>query len=304
MSAVRLARAATGRDLVVKFAGAYHGHADAFLAEAGSGVATLAIPGSAGVPAALAASTIVLPFNDPSAATLAFATHAGRIAAVVVEPAIANVGVIPPTPGFLEHLRDLTRADGALLVFDEVITGFRLGPAGAQGRFRVRPDLTTLGKVIGGGLPIGAYGGSAPLMDLVAPVGPVYQAGTLSGHPLAMAAGLATLRQLSRERYAALEAWAAELAGRLEASIRAVGRDASIARVGPLLTLFFRPTAPVDGAEALESDRDAYARFFGAMLDAGVLLPPSQFEAWFPGFAHGERELDAVAAAADRALRA
>jgi glutamate-1-semialdehyde 2,1-aminomutase len=304
MSAVRLARAATGRDLVVKFAGAYHGHSDGLLADAGSGVATLAIPGSAGVPAAVAATAIVLPFNDPSAATLAFAEHAGRIAAVVVEPVVANAGVVAPRSGFLEHLRDLTRDDGALLVFDEVITGFRMGVGGAQGRFRVRPDLTTLGKVIGGGMPIGAYGGRADLMSLVAPDGPVYQAGTLSGHPLAMAAGLATLRRLTEERYVVLEDWAAELAERLADAARAAGREVAISRVGPLLTVFFRPTMPLDAADALASDRDAYARFFGAMLDAGVLLPPSQFEAWFPGFAHGPGELDAVVAAAARAFLA
>jgi glutamate-1-semialdehyde 2,1-aminomutase len=304
MSALRLARAATGRDLVVKFGGAYHGHSDALLADAGSGVATLGIPGSAGVPRAVAATTIVLPFNDASAATLALADHAGRIAAVIVEPVVANSGVIPPAPGFLEHLRDLTRADGALLVFDEVITGFRLGLGGAQGRFRVRPDLTTLGKVIGGGMPVGAYGGRAELMDLVAPAGPVYQAGTLSGHPLAMVAGLATLRELSAERYAALEDRATWLAEELAADARSAGRDATVVRAGPLLTLFFRPKPPVDGADALTADRDAYARFFGAMLDAGVLLPPSQFEAWFPGFAHGDREIELILEAASRALRA
>src|SRR3954454_6164499 len=304
MSAIRVARAATGRDLVIKFAGAYHGHSDALLAEAGSGVATLAIPGSAGVPAAVTASTIVLPFNDPAAATLAFATHAGRIAAVIVEPVIANAGVIAPLPGFLEHLRDLSRDDGALLIFDEVITGFRLGRGGAQGRFRVRPDLTTLGKVIGGGMPIGAYGGRADLLALVAPVGPVYQAGTLSGHPVAMAAGLATLRELSDERWILLEAWAEALEERLLDEAQRAGRDVSVGRAGPLLTVFFRSAAPVDAAEAFEADRDEYARFFGSMLDDGILLPPSQFEAWFPGFAHGQAELDAVAEAAARAFRA
>ncbi len=304
MSAIRVARAATGRDLVVKFAGAYHGHSDGLLADAGSGIATLGIPGSAGVPGAVAAGTITLPFNDPSAATLAFAGHAGRIAAVIVEPVVANSGVIPPAAGFLERLRDLTRDDGALLVFDEVITGFRLGRGGAQARFRVRPDLTTLGKIIGGGMPIGAYGGRAELMDLVAPAGPVYQAGTLSGHPLAMGAGLATLRELTDERYASLELWAERLADRLGDGAARAGRAVSIGRVGPLLTVFFRPNAPIDGADALASDRDAYAAFFGAMLDAGVLLPPSQFEAWFPGFAHGEDELDAVSEAAERAFRA
>ena len=184
MSALRVARAATGRDLVVKFSGAYHGHSDGLLVEAGSGLATQAIAGSAGVPDAVAATAIVLPFNDQRAMTAAFAAHAGEIAAVIVEPVVANAGVIPPAPGYLEHLRAVTSADGALLVFDEVITGFRLGSGGAQARFGVRPDLTTLGKIIGGGMPIGAYGGRADLMDLVAPAGPVYQAGTLSGHPL------------------------------------------------------------------------------------------------------------------------
>jgi glutamate-1-semialdehyde 2,1-aminomutase len=273
------------------------------LAEAGSGVATLGIPGSAGVPAAVAATTIVLPFNDPSAATLAFAEHGHRIAAVVVEPVVANAGVIAPVPGFLEDLRDLTRDAGSLLVFDEVITGFRLGRGGAQARYRIRPDLTTLGKIIGGGLPIGAYGGRRDLMDLVAPAGPVYQAGTLSGHPLAMAAGAATLRELTEDRYDALDGRVAGLAQRLETAASEAGRSVVVSRVGALLTLFFRPTLPVDGADALACDRDAYAAFFGAMLDQGVLLPPSQLEAWFPGLAHGEAELDAVGEAAARALR-
>jgi len=303
MSALRVARAATGRDLVVKFAGAYHGHSDALLVEAGSGVATLAISGSAGIPAAMAATTIVLPFNDPNAVTLAFASHPGRIAAVVVEPVVANSGVIPPAAGFLEHLRETTRADGALLVFDEVITGFRLGPGGAQARFGIPPDLTTLGKVIGGGMPIGAYGGRADLMDLVAPAGPVYQAGTLSGHPLAMAAGLATMVELRPERYLELEGRVTALAAGLAAAATEAGAAASVVRVGPLLTVFFRPEPPFDGAEALEADRDAYARFFGAMLEGGVLLPPSQFEAWFPSMAHGSAEIATTIAAAQQAFR-
>ena len=313
MSAVRLARAATGRELIVKFAGAYHGHSDGLLVEAGSGLATLAIPGSAGVPAAVAERTIVLPFNDPTAVTLAFAEHAGRIAAVVVEPVVANVGVIAPAAGFLEHLRETTRHDGALLVFDEVITGFRLGPGGAQARFGVRPDLTTLGKVIGGGLPIGAYGGRAELMALVAPEGPMYQAGTLSGHPLAMAAGLATLRELLPERYAALESRVDRLAAGLAEAADAAGRRVAIGRSGPLLTVFFVPDgrvfdgedgAPLDAAEALSCDRAAFAGFFGAMLDRGILLPPSPFEAWFPGFAHGDADIDAILAAAADAFAA
>jgi glutamate-1-semialdehyde 2,1-aminomutase len=313
MSAVRLARAATGRDLVVKFAGAYHGHSDGLLVEAGSGVATLAIPGSAGVPTLVAALTIVLPFNDATAVTLAFAEHAGQIAAVVIEPVVANAGVIAPEPGFLEHLREMTRHDGALLIFDEVITGFRMGPGGAQARFGVRPDLTTLGKVIGGGMPIGAYGGRADLMALVAPDGPMYQAGTLSGHPLAMAAGIATLRELRPERYAALESRVDRLVSGLAASAEAAGRSVSIGRSGPLLTVFFRPAgadfdgeggAPLDAAEALSCDRAAFASFFGAMLDHEILLPPSQFEAWFPGFAHGDAEIHAILAAASEAFAA
>ena len=303
MSALRLARAATGRDLVVKFSGAYHGHADSMLVEAGSGVATQAIAGSAGVSGSVAATTIVLPYNDLTSVTLAFAEHAGGIAAVIVEPVAANTGVIAPIPGFLEHLRETTRADGALLVFDEVITGFRVGFGGAQVRFGVRPDLTTLGKIIGGGMPIGAYGGRADLMALVAPTGPVYQAGTLSGHPLSMAAGIATLAELTPQRYVATEEAAADLAARLAGAASAAGCVASVAQIGPLLTVFFRPSVPIDAAEALESDRAAFARFFGSMLDQGVLLPPSQFEAWFPSMAHGRAEIEATIEAATTAFQ-
>ena len=304
MSALRVARAATGRDLVVKFAGAYHGHSDGLLVEAGSGLATQAIAGSAGVPAAVAETAIVLPFNDRPSVTRAFVDHPDRIAAIIVEPVVANAGVIPPAPGYLEHLRDVTATHGALLVFDEVITGFRLAHGGAQARFGIKPDLTTLGKIIGGGMPIGAYGGRADLMDLVAPAGPVYQAGTLSGHPLSMAAGLATLVELDPRRYAMLEESAATLeAGLIEAARRA-GRDVAVVRVGSLLTLFFRSTPPIDAAEALASDRAAYAHFFGAMLDLGVLLPPSQFEAWFVSMAHGPAEIEATLDAARRALAA
>jgi glutamate-1-semialdehyde 2,1-aminomutase len=303
MSALRVARAATGRDLVVKFAGAYHGHSDGLLVEAGSGLATQAIAGSAGVPDAVAATSIVLPFNDTAAVRTAFAARPGRIAAVIVEPVIANAGVIAPQPGYLEHLRELTSAEGALLVFDEVITGFRLGPGGAQERYGVKPDLTTLGKIIGGGMPIGAYGGRADLMSLVAPSGPVYQAGTLSGHPLSMAAGIATLSELTRDRYVALEERVAELAAGLSAAAADAGRAVAIARVGPLLTVFFRPTLPLDATDALASDREAYARFFGSMLDRGILLPPSQFESWFPSTAHGPVEIEATIEAARTAFR-
>jgi glutamate-1-semialdehyde 2,1-aminomutase len=298
MSALRVARAATGRDLVVKFAGAYHGHSDGLLVEAGSGVATLAISGSAGVPEAMASTTIVLPFNDASSVALAYDEHPGRIAAVIIEPVVANSGVIAAVPGFLEFLRKVTQVNGSLLVFDEVITGFRLALGGAQQRFGIQPDLTTLGKIIGGGMPIGAYGGRAELMDLVAPAGPVYQAGTLSGHPLSMAAGLATLRELEPARYDELERRAVDLAAGLHQAAVDAGATAAIARSGPLLTVFFRSTSPSNGAEALESDRAAYARFFGAMLDRGVLLPPSQFEAWFPSMAHGDAEIAATIAAA------
>jgi len=304
MSALRVARAATGRDLVVKFAGAYHGHSDGLLVEAGSGLATQAIAGSAGVSDAVAATAIVLPYNDPAAVSEAFAAHRGRISAVIVEPVVANAGVIPPLPGYLEHLREITRAHGAVLVFDEVITGFRLSRGGAQARFGVTPDLTTLGKIIGGGMPIGAYGGRADLMDLVAPAGPVYQAGTLSGHPLSMAAGIATLGELDDDRYLDLEATAAELAAGLADVATGAARDVAIARVGSLLTVFFRPTPPVHAAEALASDRGAYARFFGSMLDQGVLLPPSQFEAWFVSMAHGPAEIARTLDAARTAFAA
>jgi glutamate-1-semialdehyde 2,1-aminomutase len=298
MSALRLARAATGRDLIVKFAGAYHGHADGMLVEAGSGVATQAIAGSAGVSDTVAALTIVLPYNDLASVSLAFAAHPGRIAAVIVEPVAANTGIIAPARGFLEHLRETTQAHGALLIFDEVIAGFRIGRGGAQARFGIEPDLTTLGKIIGGGMPIGAYGGLADLMELVSPAGPMYQAGTLSGHPLSMAAGIATLAELTPDRYVRLEAAAADLAAGLADGAAEAGSPVSVVRVGSLLTVFFRPTTPLDAAGALDADRAAYARFFGSMLDQGVLLPPSQFEAWFPSMAHGPAEIAATIAAA------
>ncbi len=304
MSALRLARGATGRDLVLKFAGGYHGHSDGLLAEAGSGIATLAIPGSAGVPASIAGATVVVPYNDLPAVRAAFERHPGRIAAIIVEPVAANIGVVPPGPGFLEGLREVATADGALLIFDEVITGFRVAHGGAQGRYGVRPDLTVLGKIIGGGLPVGAYGGRREIMELVAPSGPVYQAGTLSGHPLTMAAGTATLGHLRPERYAELEATGAALETGLRDAAGAAGARISIGRVGALLTVFFRPLAPRDYAEAGESDRAAFARFFGAMLDAGVLLPPSQFEAWFISLAHGPEVVAETIEAARAAFRA
>jgi len=304
MSAVRLARGATGRDLVIKMAGGYHGHSDGLLVEAGSGVATLAIPGSAGIPAAIAAATIVVPYNDAAAVEAAFAAHPGRIAAIILEPVVANAGVIRPAPGYLARLRELTTANGGLLIFDEVITGFRVAHGGAQARYGVTPDLTVLGKIVGGGMPVGAYGGQRDLMELVAPSGPVYQAGTLSGHPLAMAAGAATLRLLTPDLYAGLESTGAALEAGLAEAAAAAGATVGITRVGSLLTVFFRDGAPTNAAEAFEGDRGAYTRFFGALLDAGVLIAPSPFEAWFLSAAHGPAELELTLAAARTAFAA
>jgi glutamate-1-semialdehyde 2,1-aminomutase len=294
MSALRVARAATGRDLVIKFDGGYHGHADSLLVEAGSGAATLSIPGSAGVAKPVAAQTLVANYNDLDSVAALLDANWGKVAAVIVEPISANMGVVPPAPGFLAGLRRLTDGAGALLIFDEVITGFRVAPGGAQELFGVRPDLTVLGKIIGGGLPVGAYGGRAELLDLVAPAGPVYQAGTLSGHPVVMAAGEATLLQLTPDVYAAIEA----RADRLEEGLHREG--ASVARVGSLLTLFFRDRAPTNFREAKESDTEAFGRFFHRVREAGVLLPPSQFEAWFVSAAHDDAVIDATLEAAVR----
>jgi len=288
MSALRVARAATGRDLIVKFEGGYHGHADSLLVKAGSGAATLSIPGSAGVAPSVAAQTLVATYNDLDSVAALLDSHPASVAAVIVEPVAANMGVVAPVDGFLEGLRDVTARAGALLIFDEVITGFRVAPGGAQELYGVRPDLTVLGKIIGGGLPVGAYGGRADLMDLVAPSGPVYQAGTLSGHPVVMAAGEATLAQLTPDIYAKIESQAA----RLESGVRVAG--ACVARVGSLLTLFFRERPPRNFREAKSSDVKAFAGFFHSMLDAGVLLPPSQFEAWFVSVAHDASVIDAT----------
>jgi glutamate-1-semialdehyde 2,1-aminomutase len=288
MSALRVARAATGRDLVIKFDGGYHGHSDSLLVEAGSGAATLSIPGSAGVVSLVASQTLVATYNGLDSVAALLRAHQDQVAAVIVEPVAANMGVVLPAAGFLAGLRELTEQAGALLVFDEVITGFRVGPGGAQELYGVCPDLTILGKIIGGGLPIGAYGGRQDLLDLVAPSGPVYQAGTLSGHPIVMAAGEATLALLTDSMYAAIETRAARLAE----GIRRPG--ASVTRVGSLLTLFFRDRAPTNFSEARACDTGAFARFFNSMRDAGVMLPPSQFEAWFLSASHDDAVIEAT----------
>jgi glutamate-1-semialdehyde 2,1-aminomutase len=305
MSAIRVARGATGRDVLVKFDGCYHGHADSLLVKAGSGGATFGIPDSRGVPSALAALTLTLPFNDLAAVRDLFAARGSEIAALIVEPVAGNMGVVPPAPGFLEGLRAITTQHGALLIFDEVITGFRLAYGGAQELYGVRPDLTCLGKIIGGGLPVGAYGGRRDVMDHVAPLGAVYQAGTLSGNPLAVAAGLATLEALAdRKAYPRLEALGARLERGLRDSADKAGVPFTVNRVGSMLTGFFCAGPVRDYAGARAADTARYARFYHAMLDRGVYLAPSQFEAAFVSLAHSDDDVDRAARAAVDAMAA
>lgn len=304
MSALRVARAATGREGVVKFDGGYHGHADALLVRAGSGVATFELPDSAGVPPAAVRSTFSLPYNDLDAARALFERRGHQVAAILVEPVAGNMGTVPPHPGFLEGLRELADRYGALLVFDEVITGFRLRYGAVQDRFGVRADLTCLGKVIGGGFPLAAYGGRADLMRQVAPDGPVYQAGTLSGNPVAVRAGLATLRRLEDGAvYARLEHYGRQLEDGLRQAAEEAGLPVTVNRVGSMLTVFFTDRPVVDYATARSSDPGRFARFFHAMLRRGVYLPPSPFEAWFLSAAHGDREVERVLQAAREAFR-
>ena len=304
MSAIRVARAATKRDKIVKFAGCYHGHADSFLVQAGSGATTLGVPTSPGVPAAAAADTILARYNDLASveAALEDARHRHQVAAVIVEPIAGNIGVVPPGEGFLAGLRALCDRHGVLLIFDEVISGFRAAAGGAQQLFRVRPDLTCLGKIIGGGLPVGAYGGRADLMDLVSPAGPVYQAGTLSGNPLAMTAGLWSLTELSPKLYRHLAKLGAQLAAGLADAARAAGVPMQVNAVGSLVTPFFTNDAVRDLPSALKADAAAYGKFFNGMLARGVYPPPSQFEAWFLSGAHTEKDVAKTVKAARAAL--
>jgi glutamate-1-semialdehyde 2,1-aminomutase len=306
MSAIRLARAYTNRKYIVKFEGCYHGHADALLVKAGSGVATLGIPGSAGVPEEFTQLTLALPFNDVDALEAAFRKFPQQIACVIVEPVVGNMGCVPPNPMYLDALREITDRDKCVLIFDEVMTGFRLAFGGAQERYGILPDLTTFGKIIGGGLPVGAYGGPVEIMNMVAPLGPVYQAGTLSGNPLAMAAGLATLRYLRSHKssiYAGLELRAAELTEGVLAAAKEAGVPLCCNRVGSMFTWFFSEGPVTDWTSAAKCDTKAFARFFHAMLDHGVYLPPSQFEAAFLSTAHTEKDIHHTIASARQALR-
>jgi glutamate-1-semialdehyde 2,1-aminomutase len=307
MSAIRLARAATGRNIVLKFEGCYHGHSDGLLVKAGSGVATLGIPGSAGVPEQIANLTLALPYNDLPAVEAAFAAHPGLIAAIILEPVVGNAGCIPPAPGYLAGLRALTQKEGALLIVDEVMTGFRVALGGACELYSLSPDLITLGKIVGGGLPVGVFGGKRIFMDLLAPLGPVYQAGTLSGNPLAMAAGIATLSYLqahAADVYAHLEATSKAVFEGVAAEAAKAGVPLTTNRVGAMGTWFFTPGPVTNYDDAAKSDTAAFGRFHRSMLDRGVWLPPSQFEAAFLSTAHGEAETAATIAAAKEAFSA
>jgi len=305
MSALRVARGFTGRRKILKFDGCYHGHADSLLVAAGSGVATLGIPGSAGVPEGTVADTLVVAYNDVPAVERVVAAHASDLAAVIVEPACGNMGTVAPQPGYLEALREITRQNGTVLVFDEVMTGFRLALGGAQQLYGIRPDMTCLGKIVGGGLPAAAYGGRADIMATVAPEGPVYQAGTLSGNPLAMAAGATLLDLLARPgTYDTLEARSARLEEGLRRGARDAGATVRINRVGSMITVFFCAGPVTDYATAKASDTKRFGRFFHAMLERGIYLPPAQFEAAFVSLAHGEAEIDLTVTAATEAFRA
>ncbi|HSE49546.1 MAG TPA: glutamate-1-semialdehyde 2,1-aminomutase [Terriglobales bacterium] len=304
MSAIRLARGFTERKYLVKFEGCYHGHADSLLVKAGSGVATLGIAGSAGVLDELAQFTLALPYNSVTAVEQAFTRFKGQIACVIVEPVVGNMGCVPPAPGYLEALREITRRDGAVLIFDEVMTGFRVSYGGAQQLYRIKPDMTTLGKIIGGGLPVGAYGGRAEIMNTVAPLGPVYQAGTLSGNPLAMAAGLATLKHLKAhpELYTRLESLAGVLVEKVCAAAEEAGVKLMANRVRSMFTWFFQPGKVTDWDSAAKSDTAAFGKWHRAMLERGVYLPPSQFEAAFLSGAHTEDEVRLTVEAAREAF--
>lgn len=304
MSALRLARAYTGRDKILKFAGGYHGHSDGLLAISGSGLATLGIPGSPGVPAGYAENTLTVPYNDLEAIEQAFQQYPGEIAAVIVEPVAANMGVVPPQSGFLEDLRQITTKSGTLLVFDEVITGFRVAYGGAQALYGVTPDLTCLGKIIGGGMPVGAYGGKRQIMELIAPLGTVYQAGTLSGNPLAMTAGIETLNTLNNpDAYAQLENRAAILENGLYAAARQSGANVYVSRIASLLTMFFTGDPVADYESAKLADTALFARFFHGMLAEGIYWPPSQFEASFISLAHSEEDIRLTVDSAAKVLK-
>lgn len=304
MSAIRLARGVTGRDLLIKVEGCYHGHADGLLVKAGSGLTTLGVPTSPGVPAPYASCTLTMPYNDLDAARALFAEHGDKIAALIIEPVPGNMGLIPPLPGYLQGLREITTAHGALLIFDEVMSGFRVAMGGAQAKFGVTPDLTTLGKVIGGGLPVGAYGGREEIMAKLAPAGPVYQAGTLAGNPLATAAGLAMLDELEKPGvFAGIERYTAELCTGLAALAKEFGLPATVAQEGTMFGIFFHPGPVHSYADALKSDTQRFAKFFWGLLDRGVYFAPSQFEAGFTSTAHGPAELARTLEAARGAMQ-